>query len=75
MFNKFKEDFLLYNIFNLNNIILKEAFSKLNRYGLAFKYIYDMIYRKLLKFPYMITIKPKTIIIINYKNPVRYIFE
>jgi hypothetical protein len=55
--------------------MLKEAFSKLNRHGLAFKYIYDMVYRKIFKYPYMITIKPKTIIISKYEDIIRYIFE
>jgi hypothetical protein len=74
-FKKFQKDKNLYHIFKMNNLILKEAFSKLNRHGLAFKYIYDMIYRKILKYPYLITIKPKTIIILDYNKFIKYIFE
>jgi len=75
LFKKREKDKKLFNIFKLNNLMLKEAFSKLNRHGKAFKYIYDMIYRKILKYPYLITIKPKTIIILEYKNLIQYIFE
>ena len=74
-FKKWKRDKKYYNIFLLENLILKEAFSKLNRHGLAFKYIYDIIYRKIFKYPYIITIKPKTIIISSYKDIMKYIFE
>lgn len=74
-FKKKREDKELFNIFKLNNLILKEAFSKLNRHGKAFKYIYDMIYRKILKYPYLITIKPKTIIIFEYNNFTQHIIE
>jgi len=64
-----------FDIFKSKNLILKEAFSKLNRHGKAFKYIYDTIYRKILKYPYLITIKPKTIILLKYKDLIQYIFE
>jgi hypothetical protein len=74
-FNKKKEDKEFFNIFRLNNLILKEAFSKLNRHGKAFKYIYDMIYRKIMKYPYLITIKPKTIIIFEYESFTQHIIE
>jgi len=74
-FKKKEKDKEFFNIFKLKNLILKETFAKLNRHGKAFKYIYDMIYRKILKYPYLITIKPKTIIILEYKNLMQYIFE
>jgi hypothetical protein len=74
-FKKKKEDTELFNIFKLNNLILKEAFSKLNRHGKAFRYIYDIIYRKMLKYPYLITIKPKTIIIFEYNTFTQHIIE
>jgi hypothetical protein len=74
-FNKRREDKEFFNIFKLKNLILKEAFSKLNRHGKAFKYIYDIIYRKIMKYPYLITIKPKTIIIFEYKSFTQHIIE
>jgi hypothetical protein len=74
-FKKFIKDINFFNIFKLNNLKLKKSFSKLNRHGLAFKHIYNMIYRILLKFPYLITIKPKTIIIHNLLNYNLYIYE
>jgi len=74
-FNKKMKDKEFFDIFKSKNLILKEAFSKLNRHGKAFKYIYDTIYRKILKYPYLITIKPKTIILLKYKDLIQYIFE
>lgn len=64
-FNKNIEDKDVYEFWNMNPCYLKYVYSKVNRKH-ELKNVYNLSYKSLLLFPYLIKVKPYTIIIKNF---------